>query len=383
MISSRQVHGDRKFADNMKAPEFAYLSDVSCKADEKYPVAAAGVAEFERWTGRMLSESHRRVIATLEWLRSQTELPRRVWVHDDGKCGDIVRDMLIDYMRWIDDIINRSGNAQRVSRTLVMARGMKTASAICTTAPKGHFIPSTIRRPLSAYGQRFMNALVLDADRCPQSRYGLRYAEMRRVVMPAAPECGMVIVHGNARRWSTLFAADFRSMASEDCPMTVIAANPVKERRPGWNRNRKRTLRPEEATLVREVEQLKRRLAEADADRCRFFDPTVRLAYNMLRESLRLAESRLAEWRKLHLPQIMERIERCKVLDLVYEIAPHIAREPRQKRSRSSAGVDEDSRSSLDAGDIVASGVNKRRQTAREENHMQTQAEQTLMAVTG
>lgn len=349
----------------MKAPDFTYLSDVSYKADEKYPVAAAGVAEFERWTGRLLSASHRRIIATLEWLRSQTELPRRVWVHDDGKCGNIVKELLVDYMRWLDEIINKANTSKRVSRTLVMARGLAASRSIASTVPKNHFIPSTIRRPLSAYGQRFVNALVLDADRCPQSRYGLRYTEMRRVVMPAAPDCGMVIVHGNARRWSTLFAADFRSMAAPDCPVTVIAANPVRERRMGWNRNRRRTFHPEEERLMKEVEITKRRLADA-MEAPSLFSATERLGRDLLREGVRRAEHNLEEWRKLYLPQILERMERRKVLDLVYEIAPHIPRTPRAKR-RAEGSRAENGRKSLAAGDMVESEARGRRLSAREE----------------
>lgn len=346
----------------MKAPKFAYLSDVSCKADEKYPVAAAGVAEFERWTGCMLSDSHRRVIATLEWLRSQSDLPRRVWVHDDGKCGDIVKKLLVDYMRWLDDKINKSGQAKRIARTLMMARGVKTAKALCALAPKDHFLPATIRKPLSIYGQRFMNALVLDADKCPQSRYGLRYNEMRRAVLPAAPECGLVIVHGNARRWSTLFSSDFRSMAADDCLMTVIAANPVKERRPGYDRERKQRPHPEEVRLQKALDRAKERLASDDCEYS-LLDPSLRLSRAYLRDNVQHAEAELAKWRALHLPLIMERAERRKVLDLVYEIAPHL---PRQVSVKELAIAH--SRRALKAGDVVEATLRAEREERGERN---------------
>lgn len=347
----------------MNAPEFTYLEDVTCKADEKYAVASKAVAEFERWTGKMLGGAHRRVIATLEWLRSQTEQPRRVWVHDDGKCGEMVKELLVDYVRWLDEMVNEMGQSRRVSHTLVMARGLRAAREICGRAPAGHFIPSTIRSPLSAYGQRFLNALVLEADRCPDTAHGTRYMEMRRVIMPAAPEVGMVIVHGNARRWSTLFSAEFRRMAAADCPITVIAANPVKERRRGWNRKGERRPGKEEAALISEVTSLKRRLGEVVGPAACLSAPE-RLARDLLRESVRIAEKKLDDWRKLYLPFILERAERRRVLEVIYEIAPHIARDPKVRQRKGACSGEGAGGDALDAGDRVERRLKRMRKVS-------------------
>ena len=178
-------------------------------------------ASFELWLGRPLSTSHRRLISALEHAR-QNELYPRFLIHDDGSAGPVIRTLLLDYMRWVDLRLNPNN-----SSTLLITRTTRQARLL---SPSPRFIPGSLRAPLSVWGQRYANALILEADRA--STRLMRYHDIRRVTYPVLPDRGILIIHGNARRWGTYFAEDFHYAATTpDSPIKAIAVNPLRERR--------------------------------------------------------------------------------------------------------------------------------------------------------
>ena len=178
-------------------------------------------ASFELWLGRPLSTSHRRLISALEHAR-QNELYPRFLIHDDGSAGPVIRTLLLDYMRWVDLRLNPNN-----SSTLLITRTTRQARLL---SPSPRFIPGSLRAPLSVWGQRYANALILEADRA--STRLMRYHDIRRVTYPVLPDRGILIIHGNARRWGTYFAADFHYAATTpDSPIKAISVNPLRERR--------------------------------------------------------------------------------------------------------------------------------------------------------
>lgn len=186
-------------------------------ADHKAPYCAS----FERWLGRPLAAPHRRLIAAFEHARQREHCPRFL-VHDDGSAGEVIRSLLLDYMRWVDLRLNPRNQA-----TLLITRTTRLSRIL---SPSANFIPGSLRSPLSAWGQRYTNALVLEADRASMRK--MRYYDIRRVTSTVLPDHGIMIIHGNARRWGTLFAEHFHHAATApDCEIKAIAVNPVKERR--------------------------------------------------------------------------------------------------------------------------------------------------------
>lgn len=277
-------------------------------------------ASFEIWLGRPLPAAQRRLITALEHAR-QNELYPRFLIHDDGSAGDIIRTLLIDYMRWVDLRLNPHNHS-----TLLIARTNLQARLL---SPSTRFIPGSLRSPLSVWGQRYTNALILEADRA--STRLMRYHDIRRVTYPVLPDRGILIIHGNARRWGTYFAEDFHHAATTpDSPIKAIAVNPLRERR-------LRKPRPPKPTELMLRAQADLRWAEKGLAATRWAMRNGRFSPDLERE-LRMWTAYVDRFRHLVKKEteirdmLVENGRKLRrVLSLIYLISPHIPlRRPRK-----------------------------------------------------
>ncbi len=203
---------------------------------------------FQRWLRRPLNPRQRRIIGTLEMLRRNPGEEPRLYIHDDGSTpADDIPRLLADYLRWIQHITRRTPQPP----ALVIARSASAAARL--TGFSRTCYHGSLRAVTNWRGTNFSHLLVVDADRTPLpdlSDDAFYYRPHRTVhqflQIPALTQCcnhhSIIIIHGNARRWSTQFSLRFFDTASDASTRYVaLAVQPL----PAYlmRRNRIKTFR--------------------------------------------------------------------------------------------------------------------------------------------
>lgn len=182
---------------------------------------------FQRWLGRPLNERQARVISLLEKLRrSRTEEPR-LFIHDDHSTPDDNLPALIaDYFRWLHSRSRQS----KLPKSLIIARSKKAARQI---APDRIFYRGRLSAIIDWRGVDFANLLVVDADRVPlpiidplwqNPRSFHQFLQLRCITQVCNPRSVVVII-GNAARWSTQFSLNFFDVATNRSSRYVAYAH--------------------------------------------------------------------------------------------------------------------------------------------------------------
>ncbi len=181
---------------------------------------------FQRWLGRTLNARQARVISLLEKLRrSRTEEPR-LFIHDDHSTpDDNLPALIVDYFRWL-----HARTRQQLPNSLIIARTQKSARQI---APERIFYRGRLNAIHHWRGVDFANLLVVDADRVPMPiadplwqdpRSFHQFLQLRCVTQACNPHSVVVII-GNAARWSTQFSLNFFDVATNPSSRYVAYAH--------------------------------------------------------------------------------------------------------------------------------------------------------------
>lgn len=192
-------------------------------------------AAFERWLGRQLTERQRYVICLLEKLRrSHCEEPRLL-IHDDGSTPEEqIPELIADYFRWL----HYRSRQDMLPPSLVIGRTHAIADRLAGFG-RGRFHSGTLRAISNWRGVEFANLLVAEADRVPSPYYRdpytgeecvrsiHQYLQIRCVAQGCNPH-SVVVIHGNARRWSTQFHFNFFDTATDGSTRYLaIALHPL------------------------------------------------------------------------------------------------------------------------------------------------------------
>ena len=224
---------------------------------------------FRKWLGRQLVPFERRIIEPLELIRhriyyaerlarsshpahlaairrlsAHPPRPMRVFIDDFGLHGDAIRNILIDYVSWLQQCIEPELSTVIVHRTKKLAREAVRDTPLWRS-------PQTVlcscKRAHSVRGITFHRALLLDtgcygratirkqANRHPMTGceiYRPERAQAFRIISGAviaplpASRSSMLIIHGGPRRHPRHHYARLRAAALSDpadSPFTVIS----------------------------------------------------------------------------------------------------------------------------------------------------------------
>jgi len=213
---------------------------------------------FRKWLGRNLVPFERRIIEPLERIRhrrsgnpaairrlqAQPCRPMRVFVDDLGLHGDAIRNILVDYVCWLQQCIEPELS------TVIVHRSKKLAREAVKGTPL-HRSPQAIlcscKRPHSVRGITFHRALLLDTGfygratiRKRPHRYAMTGFETCRpertqafriisaAIAATLPTChsSLLIIHGDPRQHPRQDYARLRAGALSDpggSPYTVIS----------------------------------------------------------------------------------------------------------------------------------------------------------------
>ncbi len=185
---------------------------------------------FQRWLRRPLNQRQTRVIALLEMLRRNPGEEPRLYIHDDGSTPeDNIPQLLADYISWRHYCSRRENTPQ----SLIIARTTARAAALGGEARCFHY--GALRAVTNWRGTNFAHLLVVAADRTPLPDfseeailYNFPSAVHQFLQIPCIAQCcnyhSVVVVHGNARRWSTQFSLKFFDTASDASTRYVALA---------------------------------------------------------------------------------------------------------------------------------------------------------------
>lgn len=207
---------------------------------------------FQRWLGRPLIPVEQRTIIPME-RRRRLGLACRFFIDDTGRYGTIIRDILLDYVRYLSETILRGRD------TFIIARTKREARLLATPAfgPRLHRNPRlrllSAKRPADMRSRPVDIALALNAETyghymappamtLMEVSYYPNYEEliMRGLTWPQRRQCygrfldtlassisscrgSMVIIHGNPRvHPRSQYARHLRESRSDLGAYTVI-----------------------------------------------------------------------------------------------------------------------------------------------------------------